>query len=226
MKNTRENGITLIALIITIIILLILASISISAVLGDNGIIKRTQEVGEKWRKAKEHDDEEVERVSDYLTTVEVMQYVNKTQNGDGTVDNGKKLVLVYTDLKDVWYVYKDKYMYDISDSGYCYNGLGYSYTFGIFIDDDEEYSRSNIKKVSAESVTDGVKINYSGEKYDVNASGTTDLRDSVATSAVCNGNDNYFNNYINICFRADVNRDKKVDEKDQKMVDAGAREN
>lgn len=39
LKNKR--GITLIALVITIIILLILASVSLNLVLGDNGIIER-----------------------------------------------------------------------------------------------------------------------------------------------------------------------------------------
>ena len=41
LKNKR--GITLIALVITIIILLILASVSLNLVLGDNGIIERAQ---------------------------------------------------------------------------------------------------------------------------------------------------------------------------------------
>ena len=39
----RERGITLIALVITIIVLLILAGISIGAITGDNGIIKQAQ---------------------------------------------------------------------------------------------------------------------------------------------------------------------------------------
>ncbi len=38
-----NKGITLVALIITIIVLLILAGVSISMVLGDNGLIKKTQ---------------------------------------------------------------------------------------------------------------------------------------------------------------------------------------
>lgn len=41
MRNKRENGITLIALVITIIVLLILAGITISNVLGENGIISK-----------------------------------------------------------------------------------------------------------------------------------------------------------------------------------------
>ena len=44
MKKTKEDrGITLIALIITVIVLLILAGITISLVLGDNGVITNAQ---------------------------------------------------------------------------------------------------------------------------------------------------------------------------------------
>ena len=38
-----KKGITLISLVITIVVLLILAGISINAVVGDNGIIKKAQ---------------------------------------------------------------------------------------------------------------------------------------------------------------------------------------
>ena len=41
--TVREKGITLIALIVTIIVLLILAGITIGAITGDNGIINQAQ---------------------------------------------------------------------------------------------------------------------------------------------------------------------------------------
>ena len=45
MKNKRDmKGITLVALVVTIVVLLILAGVSINLVLGDNGIIKKAQE--------------------------------------------------------------------------------------------------------------------------------------------------------------------------------------
>ena len=46
MKNIRkqENGITLIALVVTIIVLLILAGISIAMLTGQNGILNRAAE--------------------------------------------------------------------------------------------------------------------------------------------------------------------------------------
>ena len=39
----KENGITLIALVITIVVLLILAGISVSVLSGDNGIINQAK---------------------------------------------------------------------------------------------------------------------------------------------------------------------------------------
>ena len=41
LKNKSEKGITLIALVVTIVVLIILASISINAVLGQGGIIEK-----------------------------------------------------------------------------------------------------------------------------------------------------------------------------------------
>jgi hypothetical protein len=50
LKCKRKNGISLIALIITIIILLILAGISVTAVLGDNGIFKMSKKASDKTK--------------------------------------------------------------------------------------------------------------------------------------------------------------------------------
>ena len=41
MVSKRENGITLIALVVTIVVLLILAGITISLVFGSNGVIQK-----------------------------------------------------------------------------------------------------------------------------------------------------------------------------------------
>ena len=43
MKRTKENGITLIALVITIIVLLILAGVSVAMLTGNSGIIERSK---------------------------------------------------------------------------------------------------------------------------------------------------------------------------------------
>ena len=55
MKNFRKNqGITLIALVITVIVLLILAGVTITTLTGDNGILIRTQEAKNKTEEAED----------------------------------------------------------------------------------------------------------------------------------------------------------------------------
>lgn len=52
-KKIKEGkGITLVALVITILVLLILAGVTINLVLGNNGILNRTKEAGLDYRKA------------------------------------------------------------------------------------------------------------------------------------------------------------------------------
>lgn len=57
MKKTKESGgITLVALVVTIVVLLILAGVSINLVLGNNGIIKRAQDAKTQTAEASEND--------------------------------------------------------------------------------------------------------------------------------------------------------------------------
>lgn len=52
----QEKGITLVALVITIIVLLILAGVSISLVIGDNGVLTKAQRAGTETDKASAYD--------------------------------------------------------------------------------------------------------------------------------------------------------------------------
>ena len=49
-KIMRNKGITLVALVVTIVILLILAGITITMVLGENGIISQAQLAAERTK--------------------------------------------------------------------------------------------------------------------------------------------------------------------------------
>ena len=51
-----ENGITLIALVITIIVLLILAGVTIATLTGDNGILTQSKKAKEEWELGKEEE--------------------------------------------------------------------------------------------------------------------------------------------------------------------------
>ena len=52
LKKKENKGITLIALVITVIVLLILAGVTIAAISGDNGIIQRAVEAREETEEA------------------------------------------------------------------------------------------------------------------------------------------------------------------------------
>ena len=58
LKNNK--GITLVALVVTIVILLILAGVSLNLVLGDNGIVRKAQEAREKTEEADARDKVEL----------------------------------------------------------------------------------------------------------------------------------------------------------------------
>lgn len=60
MKKTKEKGITLIALVITIIVLLILAGVSINMIIGDNGILNQAKTATVKQRFAKYKEELEL----------------------------------------------------------------------------------------------------------------------------------------------------------------------
>ena len=47
----KENGITLVALVVTIVVLLILAGVSISLVLSQNSVIDKSKEAKTKYQK-------------------------------------------------------------------------------------------------------------------------------------------------------------------------------
>ena len=56
MKTKEMKGITLVALVVTIVVLLILAGVSINLVLGNNGIIAKAKEAAEKTAEAQEKE--------------------------------------------------------------------------------------------------------------------------------------------------------------------------
>ena len=62
-----KNGITLIALVVTIIVLIILAAVSINLVLGDNGIITKAKEGKQNTELAKEEEVVQLNEAVEYL---------------------------------------------------------------------------------------------------------------------------------------------------------------
>ena len=77
-KNKQEKGITLIALVVTIVVLLILAGVSISLVLNNNGVISKAKDARDKYAEAQTNDEKQLNEVSDWIDTK-----VGDTTGGD-----------------------------------------------------------------------------------------------------------------------------------------------
>ena len=96
----KNKSITLVALVVTIVVLLILAGVSINLVLGNNGIIAKAKEAETKSAEAREND------LKGMNSLIEQME---STLNGSG---NGGK-----TEPETVPYLPSDDFHYDTSTS-------------------------------------------------------------------------------------------------------------
>lgn len=63
----KEKGITLVALVITIIVLLILAGVTISLVVRDNGVINKARDAKTNMGNAQNRENEELQNLSNFI---------------------------------------------------------------------------------------------------------------------------------------------------------------
>ena len=66
-QKINNKGVTLVALVITIIILLILAGVTISALIGDNGIITKAQQLKDRWNNVMQDEMNSLEDLTNQL---------------------------------------------------------------------------------------------------------------------------------------------------------------
>ena len=96
----KNKGITLVALVVTIVVLLILAGVSINLVLGNNGIIAKAKDAETKSAEARENDLKGMNSLIDQMEST-----INGSRNG------GK------TEPETVPYLPSDDFHYDTSTS-------------------------------------------------------------------------------------------------------------
>ena len=133
------NGITLIALVITIVVLLILAGITIASLLDDNGIINRAKEAKNEIEEAQRNETEQLQNLTNSLNEMignneeEVNPTVKVTL---GTITTSSISVTVtISNLQSEMpvnpvYNYYIKKSTDANYSGVSYTGTETSYTF------------------------------------------------------------------------------------------------
>ena len=76
MLKKQVQGITLIALVVTVIVLLILAGVAINLTVGDNGLFRRAQNAADTWQMAEQNEQSEMDKAADFLE-----RYENKNKS-------------------------------------------------------------------------------------------------------------------------------------------------
>ena len=68
----QEKGVTLVALVITIVILLILAGVSMAGLTGQNGLLTRAQEARNKSNEGAHEENQMLENTLKYLNALDI----------------------------------------------------------------------------------------------------------------------------------------------------------
>ena len=102
-KSLQEKGITLIALVVTIIILLILAGVTLNIALSDNGLFSKTKEAAEKYKKAQEDEAELISDIGKEMNSEYVGAYVTGYTPTNGICTITKEQSGVYDDKEDTY---------------------------------------------------------------------------------------------------------------------------
>ena len=162
MKN--NNGITIVALVVTIVVLLILAGVSINLVLGNNGVISKAKEAETKSGEASENDLNGMNRLIDKMESLlggdiepETIPYLPSDDfhyDTSTSVDTG--LVIADTDENEYVWVVVPKSLYN-----------------------NTAYNSNNAKKPS--SSTDYANIEYCLQQYTATYRNGTSYSDTYA---------------------------------------------
>ena len=139
-----KNGITLIALVITIIVLLILAGVTIATLTGDNGILTKAQSAKEK--NAQKTVEEQI-NLAVQASRINEGLVIDKDILEQELTNNGIEITKSENDELP-WTVKKDGYVYTISENGEVKEKEGIAITTG-----DIEILKESTegKKVSAQ---------------------------------------------------------------------------
>ena len=162
-RNVNNNGITLIALVVTIIVLLILAGVSINMLTGQNGILNRAAEAKEKTETASKDEQRKLAQTEALMNTKKTTYkgitlpegFAPTKIEGEDSIDDG----LVITDGYGNEYVWVEVPTTIYSDSKYNAKGIPSSA-------DDWEKIRDCLKAYT---------VDYSNSSNkDTNTDGTT----------------------------------------------------
>ena len=129
-KLKEENAITLVALVITIVVLLILAGVSINLVLGENGLITKAKEASEKTKNMDTKEKIELSVASAKMKSADFENITKENLQETLTDEMPNKTISIVED-EDAWLVTVDnteKYWVSkngkVTDGSYLYNNV------------------------------------------------------------------------------------------------------
>ncbi len=116
-QQIKERGITLIALVVTVIILLILAGVTLNIALSDNGLFSKTKKATEDYKQAQSEEEEAIRQISTqfysdyvgakvtgYSPKTDTVKIEGTTSGVDSKTDsNGKQLEGVADDFSQTF---------------------------------------------------------------------------------------------------------------------------
>ena len=205
-KDAKENGITLVALVVTIIVLLILAGVSLSLVLGDNGIITRAQDAVMKYKEAAEEEKWQMDNfMADYGDEDSYARALQKnglsataTENGflaAEDAEDGENVKFyhydddgILTKTEVLAYAPEELFMFDQSTK--AITGINMNYTDGedVYYEDDTTADGIHLAGITGTLVIPNKIGGVSVEKIGLGADRVVSGLWSIGTVIVPNG--------------------------------------
>ena len=195
----QVKGITLVALVVTIIVLLILSGVAINLSIGEDGIFRRAQEGAKVYQNASENEKIELDKVSNYID-----DYLNGNNKEDeeeklSEVEEAIKNGTVYENNTTIY----DKYSNPVKvPAGFkLAQDSGTDVTKGIVIEDAEagdEISKGNqyiwvpIGDVKYNANGDIKTINLGRYSFDARYNSDTQQLEGTGTTTMRQSADNY----------------------------------
>ena len=199
-ENEGEKGITLIALVITIIVLLILAGISIAMVTGENGILKQAAKAKEETENAAKNEKTDLAKMEDLIKeTLNGVEVEQVTDTAPGVLEENDTEYTINS-IEDLVF-----FAYDVTNGN---NYEGKTVKLGTSLDFNSTKSYVDPFR------TDYGEYGYAGELKTLLTSGEGFKSIGIATEddrtkifgGTFEGNNNFINNlYINVTSDTDI---------------------
>ena len=175
MKEIKQKGVTLIALVITIIVLIVLAGVTINALIGENGIITKATE-----SKNKDEQAEEKEKILLAIASAQVDGLGKLTQNYlqaeiDNQFGNHKAIVIDNADEIFIVSLVDRKKDYIITEDG-VYDGIDWNKAMAEAVAPESQDEERNNGVIGIG--TDGKPVDMDLWEYTLMEDGTYGLND------------------------------------------------